>query len=215
LDLIDQDADGTVSKSELIKFFSVLNSATGVVPKEDDFVVRHWFGKQKHELASLLEDIPDDEVEIYCTQIAELQASDAPTDAVKCGLQELVNGCCSDQQLHVLWEKYDTDKSGSLDPKEVQKMLTDLLTKQSEALSYSLEIERDTVDQTSRKGLEYEKQLSQAIEKICSMLADFQVEGNATIQSIFKMFDKNNDGEISKKEFISKANEVVFSQLNF
>jgi len=114
----------------------------------------------------------------------------------------------SEAQLIAVWTKYDENKDGNLDAKEMHKLMQDVF-KMNKPL-----VEEDIKKQAKAMGPLGGMMLMMLpviLEQYDALLKQL-MENPEMIEEMRKQFDVNSDGKVTRDEFIARAPDVLFKK---
>ena len=103
----------------------------------------------------------------------------------------------SREQIIALWEKFDYDRSGSLEPNEIKALVKDVLgqiyQEKSVLTKYMSQMFDDSTDHQHRHEIH---------GRLRVLHKELHDKSDAVAKELFNRLDSNRDGKISKDEFV-------------
>lgn len=115
--------------------------------------------------------------------------------------------------IQMIFEKYDTNKSGALERRETYQLLNDVLVKQGRnktSISYFNQIFNQF--DLNNDGVLSRGEMTRFVKKFFSLPPDIVDHVNKVVDELFEKFDKNRSGALDRIETRNLVNQVLVDQ---
>ena len=117
--------------------------------------------------------------------------------------------CPSQIDFEDLWYTYDTDRSGTMDPQEIQNMLSDICKTVEKVDREKLMVMGKNLPDSPQSAAVFTAMLNAHVA-VSNLIASRT--GEEGVEFAMWLFDKDGDGFVTKDEFLEKAQEVLFGE---